>query len=42
MGLSIVKDIVDLHAGHITVGGEPGKNIEFKVVLPRDLRKKVK
>ncbi|MCX5686891.1 MAG: ATP-binding protein [Candidatus Omnitrophica bacterium] len=36
--LSIVKDIVDLHNGHITVSSDPGGETEFKVVLPRDLR----
>ena len=42
LGLSIVKEIVDLHDGHITVEGELGKNIEFRVTLPRDLREKAK
>jgi signal transduction histidine kinase len=41
IGLSIVKDIVDLHNGHVTVKSEIGKETEFKVVLPKDLRKKV-
>lgn len=40
LGLSIVKDIIDLHNGHITVRSELGKDTEFKVILPRDLRKK--
>lgn len=40
LGLSIVKDFVDLHEGHITVESEVGKNTEFKVVLPIDLRGK--
>ena len=35
---SIIRDIVDLHDGHITVSGKPGKEMEFKIVLPRDLR----
>ena len=39
LGLSIVKDIVDLHKGHISVNAESGKEIKFSVVLPRDLRK---
>ena len=42
LGLSIVKDIVDLHNGHITVKSEPGKNTEFKVVFPSDLRGKIR
>ncbi|MEI6831997.1 MAG: HAMP domain-containing sensor histidine kinase [Candidatus Omnitrophota bacterium] len=42
LGLSIVKDIIDLHNGHITVKSEPGKNTEFKVVLPSDLRGKMR
>jgi len=40
LGLPIIKDIVDLHNGHITVDAGHGKNIEFKVVLPRNLRGK--
>ena len=38
LGLSIVKDIVDLHHGRITVKSEPDKETEFSVILPRDLR----
>ncbi|MDP3791773.1 MAG: HAMP domain-containing sensor histidine kinase [Candidatus Omnitrophota bacterium] len=38
IGLSIVKDIVDLHQGRITVKSEPNKETEFSVILPRDLR----
>ena len=34
LGLSIVKSIVDLHAGHISVESEPGVGTEFKVSLP--------
>ncbi len=41
LGLSIAKDIVDLHNGHISVKSELGKNTEFKVVLPSDLRGKI-
>jgi signal transduction histidine kinase len=40
LGLTIVKDIVDLHSGHITVKSDPGKSTEFKVVLPRNLESK--
>lgn len=40
LGLSIVKDIVDLHHGRITVKSEPDKETEFSVILPRDLRMK--
>ena len=40
LGLSMVKDIIDLHNGHIVVNSEPDKETEFRVVLPRDLRVK--
>lgn len=40
LGLTIVKDIVDLHHGHITVESQIAKSTEFKVVLPRNLDKK--
>jgi len=42
LGLSIVKDIVDLHDGHIAVAGELGKNTEFRVTFPKDLRGKAR
>lgn len=42
LGLSIVKDIVDMHRGHITVKSEPDKETEFSVILPRDLRAKMR
>ena len=35
---SIVKDIVDMHNGHITVNSDTAGEVEFKIVLPRDLR----
>lgn len=35
LGLSIVKKIVDLHGGMISVESEPGKGTEFVVQLPR-------
>lgn len=38
LGLSIVKDIVDLHNGLIAVKSEPDKETEFSIILPRDLR----
>lgn len=38
LGLSIVKDIVDLHNGLITVKSDPDKETEFSIILPRDLR----
>lgn len=38
IGLSIVKDIVDLHSGRITVRSQPDKETEFNIILPRDLR----
>lgn len=38
LGLSIVKDIIDLHMGRLTVKSQPGKQTEFTIVLPKDLR----
>lgn len=38
LGLSLVKDIIELHKGQITVKSIPNKETEFKVTLPRDLR----
>jgi len=40
IGLSIVKDIIELHKGHITVKSEPNFETEFTVSLPKDLRQK--
>jgi two-component system phosphate regulon sensor histidine kinase PhoR len=34
IGLSIVKHIVDAHAGTIDVTSEPGKGSTFSIVLP--------
>ncbi|WP_059045116.1 sensor histidine kinase [Paenibacillus rubinfantis] len=34
LGLSIVKKIVDIHEGEITVTSEPGKGSSFKVAIP--------
>jgi len=42
LGLAIVKEVVDLHNGHITVKSDPGKSTEFKIVLPSDLRSKIR
>ncbi|MCX5700504.1 MAG: HAMP domain-containing sensor histidine kinase [Candidatus Omnitrophica bacterium] len=42
LGLSIVKDIVDAHNGRITVESELDKKTEFKVILPKDLRGKLR
>lgn len=38
LGLHIVKDIVDLHKGHLAAKSTPGQETEFSIVLPRDLR----
>lgn len=38
LNLSVVKDIVDLHNGHITARSDPGKEVEFNMILPKDLR----
>jgi signal transduction histidine kinase len=35
LGLSLVKKIVDLHEGEITVDSEPGKSTTFRISLPR-------
>jgi len=40
LNLSVVKDIVDLHNGHITARSDPGKEIEFNMILPKDLRQR--
>ncbi|MCF7873329.1 MAG: HAMP domain-containing histidine kinase [Candidatus Omnitrophica bacterium] len=42
IGLSLVKDIIELHKGHITVKSIPNKETEFEVTLPRDLRTKAR
>lgn len=39
LGLSITKDIVELHKGRIWAESEKGKGSKFIVVLPRDLRR---
>jgi signal transduction histidine kinase len=36
----LVKDIVTLHSGHVSVSSQPDKETEFKIVLPKDLRAK--
>jgi len=38
LNLSIVKDIVDMHNGHISVERKTDNSIECELVLPRDLR----
>lgn len=38
MGLSIVKSIVELHQGSITVNSEPDAFTEFQIRLPMDLK----
>lgn len=39
LGLCIVKDIIDVHSGHLTAKSQPDVETEFNVVLPRDLRR---
>ena len=36
IGLAIVKSLVELHGGNITVHSEPGKGSRFTVTLPRE------
>ena len=37
IGLALVKELVDLHNGHITVKSEIGKGTDFRVLLPYTL-----
>ena len=34
LGTKIVKDVIDLHQGHIRVESEPGKGTSFYIQLP--------
>ncbi|MDH7516727.1 MAG: ATP-binding protein, partial [Bacteroidota bacterium] len=36
LGLSIVKDVVDLHRGFITVESRKNEGTTFRVILPAD------
>ena len=36
--ISIAKDVAELHNGNLTVNGKSDKELEFNIVLPRDLR----
>ncbi len=36
--VSIAKDIVELHGGHLTINNVSAEEPEFRIVLPRDLR----
>ncbi len=37
LGLSIVRSIVDMHHGRVTVSSAPGQGTEMTVTLPRDI-----
>lgn len=37
LGLSIVKEIVGLHGGTVSVTSVPGQGTEFLLVLPRQI-----
>jgi len=39
LGLSIVKDIVNMHKGAISVESEINSGSKFTVALPKNLRK---
>jgi signal transduction histidine kinase len=34
LGTKIIKDVVDMHGGRITVASEPGKGTTFDILLP--------
>ena len=37
LGLSIVRSIVDMHGGRVTVESQPGEGTTVEVALPRDV-----
>jgi len=40
LGLSLVKQIIDMHGGHLEVDSEVGKGSVFSVILPQLNRKR--
>ena len=34
IGLTVVKDLVEVHGGKISVNSQPGRGTKFKIVLP--------
>tara|TARA_B100000513_G_scaffold159079_1_gene76550 strand:- start:497 stop:691 length:195 start_codon:yes stop_codon:yes gene_type:complete len=35
LGLALVKSLIDLHGGHITIDSTPGKGTTVRVFLPK-------